>query len=120
MMAGFTVERDGSAVMEETAPTGEKTSYRRMPEPKYDARKLAEFAGDYISDELGVTWRIEPNAGVLVVHRGPVPDITLQPVFDETFDSPGGIIRFTRGSNGRVTGLVIGAGRVTGFVFRKT
>jgi len=115
----FAVDRDGSAVMEETAPTGEKTSYRRMREPKVDARKLAEFAGDYVSDELGVTWRIEAKGEGLVVHRGPVPDVTLQPVFEETFDSPGGIVRFTRAPNGRVTGLVIGAGRVTGFVFRR-
>jgi CubicO group peptidase (beta-lactamase class C family) len=115
----FTVERDGSAIMEETSPTGEKAAYRRMPAPKTDARTLAEFTGDYVSDELGVTWRIEPGDGVLVVRRGPVPDITLQPVFHEAFDSPAGVVRFTRGSNGRVTGLVIGAGRVTGFVFRR-
>jgi hypothetical protein len=115
----FTIERDGSAIMEETAPTGEKARYRRMPAPKTDARTLAEFTGDYVSDELGVTWRIEPKDGVLMVRRGPVPDITLQPVFHEAFDSPAGVVRFTRASNGRVTGLVIGAGRVTGFVFRR-
>jgi CubicO group peptidase (beta-lactamase class C family) len=115
----FTVEHDGSAIMEETGPTGEKSRYRRMRAPKTDARTLAEFTGDYVSDELGVTWRIEPKDGVLIARRGPVPDITLQPVFHEAFDSPGGVVRFTRASNGRVTGLVIGAGRVTGFVFRR-
>jgi hypothetical protein len=115
----FAIGRDGSVVMEETAPGGEKSTYRRMPAPKTDARTLAEYAGDFVSDELDVTWRIEPGGGALVLRRRAVPDITLQPVFPDAFNSPGGVIRFQRAANGRVTGFVIGAGRVTGFVFRK-
>ena len=116
----FTVDRDGSIAMEETAPNGDKFAYRRMPAPKIDAGALAEYAGDYISEELDVTWRIEQRDGGLIVRRGAVPDITLQPVFLDAFNSPGGVVRFQRKSSGDVTGLVIGAGRVTGFVFRKT
>jgi len=89
-----------------------------MPVPKADARTLAEFAGDYVSDELDLTWRIEPRGGNLVIRRRGVPDITLQPAFAETFSSPFGVVRFVR-SSGRVTGLVVGTGRVTGFTFRK-
>ena len=47
-------------------------------------------------------------------------EITLQPVFSDAFNSPNGVVRFTRMPSGRVTGLVIGVGRVTGFVFRRT
>ena len=115
----FAVERDGSVVMDETTPSGEKSTYRRMAAPKTDARTLAEYAGGYVSDELDVTWRVESRDGGLIVRRGAVPDMTLQPVFLDAFNSPGGVIRFVRGANGRATGLVIGAGRVTGFVFRK-
>ena len=115
----FAVARDGSVVMEETAPGGEKSTYQRMPAPKTDAGTLAAFAGDYVSDELDVTWRIEPKDGALIVRRGAVPDITLQPVFLDAFNSPAGVVRVQRASDGRVTGLVIGAGRVTGFVFRR-
>jgi hypothetical protein len=115
----FAVARDGSVVMEETAPNADKSTYRRMPAPKTDASTLAGLAGDYVSDELDVTWRIEPKDGALIVRRGAVPDITLQPVFLDAFNSPAGVVRFQRASDGRVTGLVIGAGRVTGFVFRR-
>jgi hypothetical protein len=115
----FSVGRDGSVAMEETAPGGEKSAYRRMPAPKTDARTLAEYAGDYVSDELDATWRIEPRDGALIVRRGAVPGITLQPVSLDASNSPGGVVRFVRGANGRVTGLVIGARRVTGFVFRR-
>jgi CubicO group peptidase (beta-lactamase class C family) len=115
----FTVERDGSAVMEETLPGGEKATYRRMPAPKTDARTLSQYAGEYVSDELDTTWRIEQRDGALIVSRGAVPNITLQPVFLDAFNSPGGVVRFVRAADGRVTGLVIGAGRVTGFVFSR-
>jgi len=114
----FTPKSDGSVGLEETGSTGETTTYRRMPTPKLDARALAEFAGDYVSDELDVTWRIEPRGDNLVVRLSGVPDVTLQPAFTDAFSSPAGVVRFVR-SNGKVTGLVVGAGRVTGFTFRR-
>ena len=117
--SSFASARDGAVTMEETAPGGEKASFRRMPAPKTDARTMAAYAGDYVSDELDATWRIEVKDGALVLRRGPVPDITLQSVFLDAFNSPGGVVRFGRGSDGRVTGLVIGAGRVRGIVFRR-
>ena len=114
----FAAAHDGSVVLEETGPNGDKATYRRVPAPKTDARTLAEFAGDYVSDELDVTWRIEPRGGNLVIRLSGVPDVTLQPAFADVFSSPVGVVRFVR-SNGRVTGLVVGAGRVTGFSFRR-
>jgi hypothetical protein len=47
-----------------------------------------------------------------------VPDLALHPAFAGTFDSPVGVVRFVR-ANGRVTGLIVGAGRVTGIAFRR-
>ena len=115
----FSVDRDGTVIMEELAPNADKARYRRMPAPKTDARTLGEYAGDYVSDELDVTWHIEPKGEALVIRRGAVPDLALRPVFREAFDSPVGVVRFVR-TNGRVTGLVVGAGRVTGFRFRRS
>jgi hypothetical protein len=115
----FTVDRGGSVTMEETTPDGAKLSYRQMPAPKTDARRLAEYAGDYVSDELDATWRIVQRDSSVILRRGAVPDMTLQPVFLDAFTSPVGVVRFARGADGRVTGLVVGAGRVTGFVFRR-
>jgi CubicO group peptidase (beta-lactamase class C family) len=114
----FASKPDGSVVLEETGPTGDKTTYRRMPAHKLDARALAEFAGDYVSDELDVTWHIVPHDGNLVIRLAPGEDVTVQPAFTDAFSSPVGVLRFVR-SNGRVTGLVVGAGRVTGFTFRR-
>ena len=114
----FSVDRDGAAVMEETLPSGDKATYKRMPAARIDGRGLADYAGAYVSDELDITWQIEPTAAGLVLRRRALPDIPLQPVFIDAFNSPGGVIRFVR-ANGRVTGFVIGVGRVTGFAFRR-
>jgi len=114
----FASKPDGSVVLEETGPAGDKAAYRRMPALKLAARTLAEYAGDYVSDELDVTWRIEPRAGNLVIHIGTAEDVTVQPAFTDAFSSPIGVVRFVR-SNGKVTGLVVAAGRVTGFSFRR-
>ena len=115
----FTPGRDGTAELEETASTGDKFVYQRMSPPKTDVQALAAFTGAYVSDELDTTWRIEERGGTLTLRRTAVPDVTLQPVFIDAFNSPLGIVRFQR-SGDRVTGLVVGAGRVTGFAFRKT
>jgi len=90
-----------------------------MALPKTDAGALAQYAGDYVSDELDTTWRIEQRDAALIVRLSGGPNITLQPVFADAFGSPAGVVRFQRAGDGRVTGLVIGAGRVTGFVFRR-
>jgi hypothetical protein len=114
----FSKTRAAAVALEEITPNGDKFTYRRMAAPKTDARSLAAFTGAYVSDELDTTWRIESKDGTLVVRRTAVPDVVLQPVFVDAFNSPLGVIRFQR-SGARVTGLVVGAGRVTGFAFRK-
>lgn len=114
----FTPGRDGAVALEETVPNGDTFRYLRMSALKSDAQSLAAFAGAYVSDELDTTWRIEVRDRTLALRRVAMPDVTLQPVFVDAFNSPLGVVRFQR-SGGRVTGLVVGAGRVTGFVFRK-
>jgi CubicO group peptidase (beta-lactamase class C family) len=103
--------------LEEIMPTGEKLVYRRMPEAQVDAKTLAGYTANYYSPELDITWRIEPKDKGLVIKRRALPDQTIEPVFLDAFLTPGGVLRFTRDENGRVTGFVVGAGRVTGFRF---
>jgi hypothetical protein len=114
----FTRNRNGTVLLEETSPTGDKLNYQRMPAARADARTLQEYAGDYYSDELDTTWRIEPVNGTLVIRRRTLPDLPIQPVFLDAFQSPAGVMRFMR-VDGRVNGFVVGAGRVTGFRFSR-
>lgn len=94
-------------------------SARRMSPPRTDASTLASYSGDYHSDELDVTWTIAKTASGLVVRRRALVDLPITPVFIDAFQSPAGVMRFVHDASGRVTGFVVGAGRVTGFKFTK-
>ena len=76
-----------------------------------DAARLAEFAGDYTSTELGVTYTVLVEAGALQVRFRPAKRYALQPVFKDAFVGDGNTIRFTRSPGGAVDGLRIYAGR---------
>jgi CubicO group peptidase (beta-lactamase class C family) len=76
-----------------------------------DAARLAEFAGDYTSTELGVTYTVLVEEGALQVRFRPAQRYTLQPVFTDAFVGDGNTIRFTRSPGGAVDGLRIYAGR---------
>ena len=76
-----------------------------------DMAQLREFAGDYSSEELGVTYTFHVEGDVLKLRFRPAQRFTLQPVFKDAFEADGTTIRFTRSPDGTVDGLRIFAGR---------
>ena len=76
-----------------------------------DAARLAEFAGDYTSTELGVTYTVFVEVGALQVRFRPAQRYTLLPAFKDAFVGDGNTFRFTRSPGGAVDGLRIYAGR---------
>jgi hypothetical protein len=114
----FSSQADGSLRLDVASPTGGTDAYRRMPPPRAERASLGEYVGDYFSDELDTTWRIDVEDDSLVVRRRALADQALRPAFLDAFLSPAGVLRFTRDPGGRVAGFVVGAGRVTGFRFQ--
>jgi len=78
---------------------------------KPDASQLHEFAGDYFSEELGVTYTISVEGASLRLRFRPAQRFTLEPAFKDAFEADGNTIRFTRSPGGAVDGLRIYAGR---------
>ena len=76
-----------------------------------NAAQLGEYAGTYVSEELGVTYTAYVEAGTLKVRFRPAERFTLAPVFKDAFEGDGNTIRFTRSPAGAVDGLRIYAGR---------
>jgi hypothetical protein len=76
------------------------------------AAQLAEFAGDYSSDEAEVTYTIAVQDGKLVARRRPDWTQALTPAYRDAFDAGGLLVRFTRDGAGRVNGLSLWLGRV--------
>jgi CubicO group peptidase (beta-lactamase class C family) len=73
--------------------------------------QLASFAGEYYSDELGVTYTIYVDGDRLKVRYRPAQRFTLTPVFADAFVGNGCTLRFTRAGTGTIDGLLIYAGR---------
>jgi CubicO group peptidase (beta-lactamase class C family) len=94
--------------------TSERTKPRRWELQRPftpDPTELRAFAGDYLSDELGVTYTFSVEDRVLTLRFRPAQRSTLEPVFRDAFEADGNTIRFTRSPDGAVDGLRIYAGR---------
>lgn len=74
--------------------------------------QLAEFAGDYVSDELGLVYTFYVEGDRLKLRFRPAQRSTLIPAFTDGFEENGSVIRFTRSDAGAIDGLRIYAGRV--------
>jgi CubicO group peptidase (beta-lactamase class C family) len=83
------------------------------------AAQLAEFAGVYVSDELGVTYTVSAVGGKLEARFRPAQHLSLTPVFADGFENSENTIRFTRDSAGKVDGFRVYAGRVRHLRFTK-
>jgi hypothetical protein len=81
---------------------------------------LAAFAGSYYSEELDSTYQVTLDGGNLILRRGSQRQrFPLRAGPKDEFRVPGSVIRFQRGPNGAVVGLVVDADRTRGLLFEK-
>jgi CubicO group peptidase (beta-lactamase class C family) len=83
----------------------------KLPEtsPPPPAR-LAEYAGEYESRELGATWRVSVKDGALEMWHPRQGTLPLTWFWRDDFGSPGSVlssVEFQRDAAGRVTGFVV-------------
>ena len=98
---------------------GKPTAYERREEFKPAPEKLAEYAGEYRSDEIEPVYRLNVKEGRLVLERLKANPARLEPAIADLFTSPVGAIRFVRDDQGRVTGFFLSRGRILNFKFKK-
>jgi CubicO group peptidase (beta-lactamase class C family) len=80
---------------------------------------LPELVGNYRSDELDTTYRLELLEGELRMHGGLPAMRVLTHADGDTFRAGSYTVRFERDAGGRVTGFTIQAGRVQNIRFVK-
>jgi hypothetical protein len=87
-------------------------TFTRADTVSLDSAKLAEYAGDYRSDEVEVTqtWKVEK--GQLVAYAGYRRLGVLEPSYKDGFTRGGNVIDMVRDGRGRITGFTVEAGRV--------
>jgi len=92
---------------------GDSVTFTRADTVALTPAQLAEYAGNYRSDEVETTqtWKIEK--GQLVVYANDRRLGTLEPAYKDGFTRGGGnVIDVVRDAKGRITGFVVEAGRV--------
>jgi hypothetical protein len=83
-----------------------------------DPARLAELAGEYVSDEVGTTWRLAVDSARLVVTGGGARRTFTHRTGDQ-FASGSQTLRFQRDASGRVTGFLLDVGRVRNLRFTR-
>lgn len=91
---------------------GGSGTFVRADTAALDAAKLAEYAGDYRSDEIETThtWKVEK--GQLVVSAGYRRLGVLEPTYRDGFTRGGAVIDVIRDKKGKITGYLVESGRV--------
>jgi hypothetical protein len=74
--------------------------------------QLGEFIGDYVSDELSITYTVMLAKTGLVVRFRPAQGYALTPAFKDAFEGDGNTLRFTRDASGAINGFEVYGGRV--------
>ncbi len=92
--------------------TTEAVTYTRADTVALTPAQLAQYAGDYRSDEVEAThtWKVEK--GQLVVYANNRRLGVLEPSYKDGFTRGGDVIDVRRDAKGRITGFVVEAGRV--------
>lgn len=84
------------------------------------AAELADYAGDFSSDEAEVTYTVAVEDGKLVLRGRPDWSDPLAPAYKDAFTSSRGLVRFTRDGAGRVTGFGLWLPRVRDMRFTRS
>jgi CubicO group peptidase (beta-lactamase class C family) len=119
----FRVGADGNVKgFSATRPSGSGTGkptiaiYTRMsPAPK---AALAEYVGEYVSEDVATSWCVSQKGDGLFVRRRGFADRPSLPLWKDAVDGPGGILQFKR-ERSRVTGFLLRNVRLTSVEFRK-
>jgi CubicO group peptidase (beta-lactamase class C family) len=108
---GFTSSRPAGS-----APGLISTTYRRMPPVAKPA--LADYAGEYVSNDLATAWCVVKKGDALAVRRRGFADRGLDMIWRDGAAGPGGILQFRR-QGGRVTGFDLRNIRLNSVGFQK-
>ena len=92
--------------------SGDIVPFERVAEAAPTPEQLAEYTGEYTSEEAEVSYRVVAEDGKLVVHGRPKASYPLAPLYADGFDADGLLVRFRRDAAGRVSGLSLGMARM--------
>lgn len=90
-----------------------------VPRPAVGPIPPVALAGTYTSPEIGVEWRIQARGDTIQLVRPGAADDTLVPVFADAYSSEPGLLRFTRGADGRAASFGVWSERLRNVEFTR-
>jgi CubicO group peptidase (beta-lactamase class C family) len=114
----FDASRPSSYRLDLIYSSGDTLTFERVAEASPTARELASYAGTYWSDEVAAEYRLEVKNGALMLRRRRSEPLVLTPTYADAFSGEGVLYRFTR-TRGRVTAMLVDAGRIRNLRFVK-
>jgi CubicO group peptidase (beta-lactamase class C family) len=92
--------------------TADTVTYTRADTAVLTPARLAEYAGDYRSNEVEATHTWKAEKGQLVLYVSDRRLGVLEPSYKDGFTRGGSVIDVQRDAKGRITGFLVEAGRV--------
>jgi CubicO group peptidase (beta-lactamase class C family) len=93
--------------------------YQRLNIVSLNSDQLNEFAGEYYSEELDMTYKIIVEDGTLLLNRRNSPQETLKPTIKDLLKGANTTFQFIRDDHNQVTGFNLGVGRIKNVRFAK-
>ncbi|MBN2351244.1 MAG: serine hydrolase [Spirochaetales bacterium] len=116
----FVRDTGGKVVMLYYTREGTTRTARKLNEKRLTAEQGEEYAGDYHSDELGVTYSLSVEAGRLAAPNTPLSGIPWERDGRDQFIAGRYALEFVRGDDGQITSFLISCERSKNIKFVKT
>lgn len=110
-------------IIDEKTGRGEVQTLRRLDATIPDEAQLSEFTGRYTSDEADGSYSVVVEKGALMLKGSDLfgrqvgPSFPVSPVARDLFRTPGVILRFNRGQEGKVNSLDLTNNRIRALRF---
>jgi CubicO group peptidase (beta-lactamase class C family) len=105
--------------MEEAFDGDKPRAFEAVNPAPLTAAELADYAGDYVSDEIDPIYRMVIQNGEVILTRLKNNSDQLRPAIKDVFVGDIGKVRFTRDASGHISGFILDAGRIQNFRFTK-
>jgi len=116
----FEKKSEGKPFLIHVSVEGEKPMTYEAIEPfSPSPDELAEYQGDYSSEELQVTFKLAVKDGKLYFVHKNAPQSPLSPLLHDRFVMRGNQINFIRGDEKKISAFTLNAGRVRNLRFNK-
>jgi hypothetical protein len=112
MTADYELDATGGTRVLRIVNDADTVAYIPAAPPTLGATDLAQYAGQYYSDEAEATFTIAVKGNGLRLRARPDRDKELMPAYRDAFTADVGMVFFRRDASGRITALSMGNGRV--------